>query len=92
MATFWQYLTVQIVLTERKTSPIPSIAKYTGKEGLKLSKVRRKKWLVQIFRKDLTDRKLERTRMKMMLSVPHLSVFSHKVHNIKFEKRIRILF
>ena len=46
----------------------PSIVKNNGKEGLKLSKVRREKWLAQIFRKDLTERKLETTRMKIMLS------------------------
>ena len=60
-----QYLTVQIVLTERKTSLI------NGKEGLTLSKVRREKSLAQIFRKDLTERKLEKTRMKIMLSASH---------------------
>ena len=38
----------------------PSIVKNNGKEGLKLSKVRREKWLAQIFRKDLTERKLEK--------------------------------
>ena len=32
----------------------PSMVKNNGKEGLKLSKVRREKWLAQIFRKDLT--------------------------------------
>ena len=36
----------------------PSVVKNTGKEGLKLSKKRREKWLAQIFRKDLTERKL----------------------------------
>ena len=41
----------------------PSIVKNNGKGGLKLSKVRREKWLAQIFRKNLTERKLERTRM-----------------------------
>ena len=60
-----QYLTVEIVLTERKTSLI------NGKEGLTLSKVRREKSLAQIFRKDLTERKLEKTRMKIMLSASH---------------------
>ena len=35
--------------------------KNNGKEGLKLLKVRREKWLAQIFRKDLIERKLERT-------------------------------
>ena len=69
----------------------PSIVKNNGKEGLKLSKVRREKWLAQIFRKNLTERKLERTRMKITLSASPSSVFSHKVHNIRFEKQIRIL-
>ena len=36
----------------------PSIVKNNGKEGLKLSKVRREKQLAQIFRKYLTERKL----------------------------------
>ena len=69
----------------------PSIIKNNGKEGLKLSKVRRKKWLAQIFRKNLTERKLERTRMKITLSASPSLVFSHKVHNIRFEKHLRIL-
>ena len=68
MAGFWQYLTVQIVLTERKMSLItslnPSIVKNNGKEGLNLSKVRRGKSLAQIFRKDSTETNLERTKMK----------------------------
>ena len=68
MASFWQYLAVQIVLTERKISLItslnPSIVKSNGKEGLKLSKVRREKWLAQIFRKDLNETNLERAKMK----------------------------
>ena len=42
----------------------PSILKKNGKEGLKLSKVRREKWLVQIFRENLTERTLERTKSK----------------------------
>ena len=45
----------------------PSIVKNNGKEGLKLSKVRREKWLAQIFRKDLTERKLERTRARFKI-------------------------
>ena len=67
----------------------PSVVKNNGKEGLKLSKVRREKWLAQIFGKDLTERKLERTstRTKIMLSASPSSVFSHKVHNIRFEKQ-----
>ena len=70
-----------------------SIVKNNGKEALKFSKVRRQKWLAQIFRKVLTKRKLERTRsrIKIMLSASPSSVFSHKVHNIKFEKEIRVL-
>ena len=43
----------------------PSFVKNNNKDGLKLSKVRRKKWLAQIFRKDLTERKLERTRTRI---------------------------
>ena len=69
----------------------PSIVKNNGKEGLKPSKVRKEKWLAQIFRKDLTERKLEKTRIKMMLSSFPSLVFSHKVHNIRFEKQIHIL-
>ena len=71
MASFWQNLTVQILLTEGKTSLIivfPQLLKNNSKEGLKLSKVRREKWLAQIFRKDLTERKLERRILKIMLS------------------------
>ena len=70
-----------------------SIVKNNGKEGLKLLKVRREKKLAQIFRKDSTERKLEktRTRMKIILSASPLLVFSHKVHNIRFEKQICIL-
>ena len=69
----------------------PSIVNNNGKEGLRLSKVRSEKSLAQIFRKDLTERKLERTRMKIMLSASLSSAFSHKVQNIRFEKQIRIL-
>ena len=49
----------------------PSIVKNNNKEGLKLSKVRREKWLAQIFRKDFNLRrklKRTRTRVKIMLS------------------------
>ena len=90
-----QYLTVQVVLTEKKNKSnyrFPSIVKNNGKEGLTLSKVRREKLLAQIFRKDLSERKLEKTRMKIMLSAsPFIVFFSHKVHNIRFEKQLRIL-
>ena len=94
------HLTVQIVLTERNTSNradrekhksndcFPSIVKNNGgKEGLKLSNVRREEWLAKIFKKDLTERKLKRARMKIMLSASP----SHKVHNIRFQKQICIL-
>ena len=53
----------------------PSIVKNNGKKGLKLSKVRTEKWLTQIFRKDLTERKLERARRIIMLSASPSSVF-----------------
>ena len=72
----------------------PSIVKNNSKEGLKLLKVRlEEKWLAETFRKDLTDRKLERarTRIKIMLSASSSSAFSHKVHNIRFEKQAHIL-
>ena len=65
-----------------------SFVKNNGKEGLKLSKVRREKWLAQIFRNDLTERKLERKRMKVILSASPSLVFSYKVHNIRSEKQI----
>ena len=77
--------------TDKSNYCFPSIVKNNGKEGLKLSKVRREKWLAQIFRKDLTERKLERTRMKIILSASPSLVFSRKVHNIRFGKQIRIL-
>ena len=70
---------------------LPSIFKNNGEEGLTLSKVRREKSLAQIFRKDSTERKLEKVRMKIMLSVCPSLFFSHKGHNIRFEKQIRIL-
>ena len=92
-----QYLTVEIVLKKRKKSLItvfPQLLKNNGKEGLKLSKVRKqKKWLAKIFRKDLTEAKLEtaRTKMKITLSASPSLIFSLKVHNIRSEKQIRIL-
>ena len=67
--------------------------KTNAKEGLKLSKMRREKWLAQILWNDLTERKLERTttRIKVILSASLSSAFLHKLHNIRFEKQIRIL-
>ena len=79
---------------EKSNYRFPSIVKNNGKEGLKLSKVRKqKKWLPKIFRKDLTEAKLEtaRTKMKITLSASPSLVFSLKVHNIRSEKQIRIL-
>ena len=69
----------------------PSIIKNNGKEGLKLSKVRREKWLAQIFKKDITERNLEQTRMKIMPSSSPSSVFSHKVYNIRYANTYSIL-
>ena len=63
------------MLAERKTSLItafPQLLKIVSKKGLTLSKVRKEKSLAQIFRKDLTKRKLEKTRIEIMLSaVPY---------------------
>ena len=68
-----------------------SIVKNNDKKSLKHSKVRRERWLAQFFREGLTERMLERARIKRMLSVSHSSAFSHKVHNTRFEKQIRII-
>ena len=57
----------------------PSIVKNNGTEGLTFSKVGREKSLAQIFRKDLNEKKLEKTRMKIMLFASPLLFFSHKV-------------
>ena len=90
MQVFVQYLTVHIVLTDRKTSLITAFSqmlKIMTKKGLGLSwKGIRDKWLAQIFRKYLTERKPEgtRTRIKLMLSTSPSLVFSHKVHNVRF--------
>ena len=54
----------------------PSIVKNNRKEGLTFSKVGREKSLAQIFRKDLTEKKLEKTRMKIMLFASPLLFFS----------------
>ena len=84
MPSFWQYLNLTDREKDKSNDHFPSIVQNNRKEGLKLSKVRNEKWLAQIFRKDLTERKLERTRMKIMFSASPSSVFSHKVHNIRF--------
>ena len=79
---------------DKSYSCFPSVVKNNSEGGLKLSKVRREKckWLAQIFRKYLTERKVERkrARIKIMLSVSSLSVFSRKFHSIIFEKQIHI--
>ena len=55
----------------------PSIVKNSYKEDLKLSKAIIEKRLAQNFRKDLTERKLEKKRLKIMLSTPaSLSFFT----------------
>ena len=41
---------------DKSHNRFPSIIKYNDKKGFRLSKVRREKWLAQIFRKDLTSR------------------------------------
>ena len=43
---------------DKSNCRFPSIVENNSKKGLKLSKVRREKWLAQIFRKYLTERKL----------------------------------
>ena len=43
----------------------PSIVKNNFGEGQKPLKVRTKKWLAQIYKKNLTEIKLERTRIKI---------------------------
>ena len=87
MPSFWQYFNCSNCADRGKGKSnyqLPSIVKNNIKEGLKPLKVIREKWLAQIFRKDLTERMLERTRMKIMLHASPSSVFSHKVHNIRF--------
>ena len=54
----------------------PSIVKNNGKEGLTFSKVGREKSLAQIFRKDLTEKKLKKIRLKIMLFASPLFFFS----------------
>ena len=53
--------------------------------------MRRENWLGQTFRRDRTERMLERTIIKIILSTSPSSAFSDKVHNIRFEKQICIL-
>ena len=44
---------------DKSNNSFPSIVKNNSKKGLKHLKVRREKWLAQIFRKVLTERMLE---------------------------------
>ena len=55
-------------------------------------KVRREKWLAQVFMTYLTERKLKRTRTRIkMFSVSPSSAFAYRVLNTKLEKQARIL-
>ena len=47
--------------------------------------------LAQIFRKDLSQGKLEKTRIKLLLSASPSLFFSHRVQNIRFERQIHIV-
>ena len=71
----------------------PSIVKNNGKEGLTLSKVRREKFIAQIFRRDLPTREKARKNKNEngAFCLPFIAFFSHKVHNIRFKKQTRIL-
>ena len=75
---------------------IPSVVKNNGKEGMKISKLRREKLLAQICRKDLTEGKLEKNKNKNKKQQNNafclaLIGFSHKIHNIRIENQILIL-
>ena len=78
---FWKLITGKLLNAWK-------LFNYNGKEVLTHSKVGKEKWLAQIFRKDLTERKLDKTRMKIILSASPSLLFSRKVHNIRFEKQI----
>ena len=67
-----------------------SIVKNNGKEGLEFSKVRREKWLPQIFRKDLTERTRKKKNENNAFCLPFTGFFT-EIHNIRFAKQIRIL-
>ena len=97
MPRFWAVVNCSYRADRKKYNSnyrFPSVVKNNGKEGLKLSKVRREKWLAQIFKKNLTEGKLKRTRAKIriMLSASPSSFFTHKVSNIRFENQILVLF
>ena len=80
---FVQYLIVEIGLTEKNTSLItvlPQALKIMTKKASNFWKSESENWFAQIFRKDLTDRKLERiTAAKKMFLVSRSLVFSPKV-------------
>ena len=70
------------MLTERKTSLItnfPQLLKIVAKKTSNFRNWEGKKWLAQIYRKNLTDRKLEKTRTrinKIILCISTSSVFT----------------
>ena len=68
-----------------------SIVTNNDKEDLTLSKVIREKSLAQFFGKDLTDRKLGKTRMKIMLS-SYPSLFFHSKFTISDLKSKSVLY
>ena len=85
-------LTIQIVLTERRTNLI-TVFPYLLKR-LETFESEKGKVVSSNFQERFNfERKLERirTRIKIMLSASQSQVFSHKVHNIRSENQIRIL-
>ena len=88
-----QYLTVQIMRTERKTSLItvfPHLLKITAKKTWRFRK-EKGKVVSSNFQEKLNWEKARKTMMKVMLSASPSLFFSRKVHNIRFEKQIRVL-
>ena len=98
-----QYLTVPFVLIERKASLItsfPQVLKIMPKKDWNVQKLEGKVDALSLqerfnWEKARKNKKIEtnennETRMKIMLPVSLSSVFSHKVHNVRFEKQIRI--
>ena len=89
-------LTIQIVLTERKTSLVtifPQLLKIIAKKAETFASEKGKVVSSNIQERLNFERKLERikTRIKIVLSASPSQVFPHKVYNIRFEKQIRIL-
>ena len=101
MTSFWQYLTVQIVLTEKKTSLLtvvylqvyllPSIVKNNVKEGLKLSNSDKGKVISLNFLERFNWEKARKNKNENnAFCIPRIRFFSYKFHNIRFEKQIPI--